>query len=118
METKSVSNKALEVISNDNCSLIVFFSNHEISGLLQISKLRVSISFSNEQFWKIISLCEDKQDSSGTYKLFEHTDEKYPYIWQLSTDIRIYLSEIEWLDVCSIFTQTKIKYYEPMTVAE
>lgn len=117
-QTKPASNKALEVISNDNCSLIVFFNNKELSGMLQVKRLRISISFDQDQFWKITSLCENKLDNTGTYKLFEHSDEKFPFIWQLSSDIRIYLSETEWLDICDIFVKTKVKYFEPIVVKD
>ena len=106
------SDRALEVLSNDNCSLIIFVHSDEISGMLQLTNLRVSLSFNQKNFYNLVSLCENPEEEVDTYKIFKHSDEKYPIIWQLSSDLRIYLKENEWQDVRQIIFTAKSKYCE------
>jgi hypothetical protein len=110
-------NKCLDVISNENCSLIVFYHTKEISGMLQLQKIRFSLSFEQYQFANLLAICENKIETAGQYKIFKHPDEFYPIILQISNDIRLFLSEKEWQDVCHVIIQTKTKYYSPAVTA-
>jgi len=103
-------NKCLDVVSNENCSLIVFYHTKEISGMLQLQKLRFSLSFEQNQFKSLLAICENKVETSGQFKVFKHPDESYPLILQISNDIRLFLSEKEWQDICNVMIQTKVKY--------
>ena len=109
-ESINNSNKSLDVISNDSCSLIVFYHTKEISGMLQIPKIRFSLSFEQYQFKNLLMICESKVKSMGQFKLFQHHDEFYPIILQISNYIRIFLSEKEWQDLCQVILQTERKY--------
>jgi hypothetical protein len=106
-------NKCLDVISNDSCSLIVFYHTKDISGMLQIPKIRFSLSFEQHQFVNLLAICENRTESSGQFKIFQHPDEAYPFILQISSDIRIFLSEIEWQNLCHVMIQTKSKHCIP-----
>jgi hypothetical protein len=116
-KTGSSINKCLDVISNDSCSLIVFYHTKDISGMLQIPKIRFSLSFEQYQFSNLLAICERRTESSGQFKIFQHPDETYPIILQISSDIRIFLSETEWQDLCHVIMQTKTKYYTPALTA-
>ena len=104
-------NKCLDVLSNDSCSLIVFYHTKEISGMLQLQKIRFSLSFDQHQFTNLLAVCENKNENNGQFKLFKHPDEFYPIILQISNEVRLFLSEKEWQDICNVIVQTKIKHY-------
>ena len=111
-------NKCLDVVSNDSCSLIVFYHTKEISGMLQLQKLRFSLSFEQNQFKNLLAVCENKVESSGQFKIFKHPDESYPIILQISHDMRLFLSEQEWQDISNVIIQTKVKYANTVVAAE
>ena len=95
-------NKCLDVLSNDSCALIVFYHTKEISGMLQLQKIRFSLSFEQYQFTSLLAVCENKAENNGQFKLFNHPDEFYPIILQISNEVRLFLSEQEWHDICSL----------------
>jgi hypothetical protein len=113
---RSSINKCLDVISNDSCSLIVFYHTKDISGMLQIHKIRFSLAFEQYQFTNLLAICEQRTESSGQFKIFQHPDEVYPIILQISNDVRIFLSEVEWQDLCNVIIQTKEKHYTPALI--
>ncbi len=106
-------NKCLDVLSNESCALIVFYHTKEISGMLQLQKIRFSLSFEQHQFSNLLAVCENKKESAGQFKIFKHPDEFYPIILQISNDVRLFLSEKEWQDICNVMVQTKVKYCAP-----
>ena len=116
-KTEPQINKCLDVISNENCSIIVFYHAKEISGMLQLQKIRFSLSFDQQQFTSLLAICENSTESAGQYRIFKHAEEMYPIILQVSNDVRLFLSEKEWQDVCHVMIQTKTKYYTPSIAA-